>query len=149
MNQANENLNLRGNFTVTLKDAQGNVKLVREVRNTVVTAGKAYMASFLADDPSTGSFMPYIGIGDGVTGATAADTALESELDRKEGSKSSSTNVWTNSVVFGAGEGTGDVSEAGLFSADVAGTMMARQTFTAVPKTATDSVTVTWQITLG
>lgn len=138
-----------GAFTVTLTDKDGNVKMVREVKNTVVTAGKAYLASFLAADPASGSFMAYIGIGDGSTGATAADTALESETAREEGSKSSSTNVLTNSVVFAAGVGTGDVSEAGLFSASSGGTMFARQTFASVPKSATDAITVSWQVTLG
>jgi len=44
---------------------------------------------------------------------------------------------------------TGNVTEAGIFSANVAGTLLARQVFGVITKAAGDSLQVTWQITLS
>ncbi|WP_217468724.1 hypothetical protein, partial [Staphylococcus aureus] len=50
-------------------------------------------------------------------------------------------------ATFPAGEATGSVSEAGLFSAITAGTMFSRVTFPAVPKGVGDELKITWVIT--
>jgi hypothetical protein len=145
----NEQVKLSGAFTVTLTDKDGVVKDVREVKNVVVTAGKNHLAAVLAESPAATTFMPYIAVGTGATGATASDTTLQTESFRKLGTKSSSTNVWQNTVILNAGEATGTITEAGIFSASSSGTMLARQTFTGVVKSASDLLTVTWQITFA
>lgn len=145
----NGELKATGNVFYTLVDAAGNVKETREVKNLVVTVGKNAVASALAESPAVTDFMPYLAIGTGVTGAVAGNTTLQTEVSRKLGAKSSTTNVWQNTVTFGAGEGTGAITEAGIFSAAVAGTMLARQTFAAINKAATDLLIVTWQVTFA
>lgn len=148
-NLQGESLKATGHVFYTLVGADGNVKDRREVKNLVVTVGKNAVAAALAESPASTDFMPYIAIGSGTAGAVVGNTTLETELSRKLGAKSSTTNVWQNTVTFGAGEGTGTITEAGLFSASSGGTLLARQTFTGIPKSGTDLLVVTWQITFA
>jgi hypothetical protein len=60
-----------------------------------------------------------------------------------------STNTVTYVSTFAAGNATGTLVEAGLFNASVAGTMLARTTFTAIPKGAGDTLTITWVLTIA
>ena len=58
----------------------------------------------------------------------------------------------TNTVVyvssFEAGEGTGAVTEAGIFNASSSGDMLCRTVFPVVNKASDDTMSVTWTITL-
>lgn len=149
-NALQDGMKLTGAFTVEMHDENGNLVDKREVKNVVVTAGKNYMATWLAAASQASPFMPYLALGTGVTGATAADTALQTELaTRVAGTISSVGSVWQNTAVFGAGVDTGSITEAGIFSASSAGTMLARQTFGVITKAANNSITVTWQITIS
>lgn len=145
-----EKLTLTGAFVVELHDENGALKDRRDVKNVVVTAGKNFMATWLAAASQASPFMNYLAVGTGTTAATTSDTTLETELaTRVAGTLSSSTNVWQNSAVFGAGVDTGAITEAGIFSASSGGTMLARQTFAVINKGANDSLTITWQITIS
>jgi hypothetical protein len=143
------NIKATGAFTITVVDKDGNIVAERDVKNVVVTAGKTFLATWLAAASQALPFMNYIGIGTGTTGALAADTALETEIARKIAALSSTTNVWQSTTTFGAGEGTGTISEAAILSQASGGTMLARQTFAGVPKGATDLLIVTWSVTFS
>ena len=145
-----ENVKLTGRVNYKLFDAQGNLKDERNVNNVVVTVGKNYLALWLTQATQSDYFMRYLALGTGTTAANAADTALETELaTRVAGSLSAITNVWQNQGTFGPGVNTGAITEAGIFSASSAGTMLARQVFPVINKAAGDSLQVTWQITLS
>lgn len=147
---AEENMKLTGAFTLELRDEHGHLKDFRQVKNVVTTAGKTYLAAWLAAASQAGKFMSYIGLGTGTNAADAGDTTLQTELStRTLGTLTSSTNVWQSAAVFGAGVDTGAVTEAGVFSASSSGTMLSRQTFPVINKGANDALTVTWQITLS
>jgi len=107
----------------------------------------------------------YIAIGTGSTGVLSelsTDQALVAEDSRiKDNSPSviSSTGldagglskaVVTVSTVFTA-TGTPTINESGLFDSIVGGNdnMLARQTFTGIPLTAGDKLTVEWEVTIG
>ena len=64
-----------------------------------------------------------------------------------------STTVTNNEIAyvasFGAGEGTGAITEAGLFNAVTGGTMLCRTVFSVVNKGASDSMTITWTVTVS
>lgn len=108
------------------------------------------MAAWLAAASQAGYFMQYIGLGEGVTAAQSTDTTLESPLaTRVAGAITSSTNVLQNIASFGPGINTGAITEAGLFSDASGGTMLARQVFGTITKSAGDSLQVTWQITIS
>ncbi len=145
----NESIKLSGYVVCELRRADGSLKDKWENHNLVVTAGKNALATWLAASSQSTKFMPYVAIGSGTTSPQAVDTALETELARAAGTITSSTNVYQNVASFGAGTGTGTIAEVGLLSASSSGTMFARQTFTARPKDATDTLSVTWAVTFS
>ena len=50
---------------------------------------------------------------------------------------------------WAAGDGTGAITEAGIFDAASAGDMLARTVFSVVNKGADDSMTITWTVTVS
>jgi len=138
-----DNFQMTGHLSIAINDA-----VVQEVRNLVVTDGKEYVASRMKD--TTKAAMSHMAIGTGSTAAAAADSALGSQADR---------NALTSSVVsgaavtyvatFSAGEGTGAITEAGLFNAASAGDMLCRTVFAVVNKGSSDSMTITWTVTVS
>jgi hypothetical protein len=145
-----DSLKITGHINLKLFDANGNLKDERDIKNTVVTAGKNFLATWLAAASQAGYFMQYIALGTGTNAASSADTTLQTETGtRVAGTLTSSTNVWQNVALFGAGVSTGAITEAGIFSASSVGTMLARQVFSVINKAAGDSLQITWQITLS
>jgi hypothetical protein len=144
-----ENLKVKGRLNIVLKDKQGEVKDTREVDNLVVTTGLNFIASRM--EGVSDSVMSHMAIGEGTTAAAANNTDLEQILGSRE-ALDSTTNT-NNTVVyvasFEAGDGTGPVTEAGIFNASTAGTMLCRTVFSVVNKGADDTMTITWTITLS
>jgi hypothetical protein len=138
----------KGTLSVVLKDENGNLKDKREINNLVVDTGLDFIASRMKD--TTDGAMSYMAIGTGTTAAAAGDTTLGTELDRNA---LTSTTVTDNSIAYvaswGAGDGTGAVTEAGIFNAASAGSMLARTVFDVVNKSANDTLSITWTITLS
>lgn len=139
----NDGLKMKGRLTIALND-----EVVQEVDNLVVTAGKNYVASRMKD--TTDTAMSHMAIGTGTTAAAAGDTALGTESAR---TALTSTTVTNNEVAyvdtFAAGTGTGAITEAGIFNASSAGTMLCRTVFSVVNKGADDSMTITWTVTVS
>ena len=121
---------------------------MQEVPNLVVTAGKGYVASRMKDT-SLGA-MSHMAIGTGTSAAAAGDTALGSEADRNSlTSTTVSAGTVTYIATFGAGEGTGAITEAALLNASSGGTMLCRTVFAVVNKGSQDSMTITWSVTVS
>lgn len=139
----NDKLTMKGHLAIAV-----NGSVVKEVPNLVVTVGKNYVASRMKD--TTEDAMSHMAIGSGTTAAANGDTALGSELDRNA---LASTTVTANEVAyvttFAAGEGTGAVTEAGLFNAVSGGTMLCRTVFSVVNKSINDSMTITWTVSVS
>jgi hypothetical protein len=138
----NDGLKLTGALSISL-----NGVIVQETDNLVVTAGKEWVADRMND---ANTVMTHMALGIGTTAAAAGDTTLDSELDRNT---LSSTTVSTNTIAYGctwaAGDGTGAITEAGLFDAATGGDMLARTVFSVVNKGSSDSITITWTITIS
>jgi hypothetical protein len=143
------NLSVKGRLSVVLRDADGNVKQSQDIPNLVVSSGLAFIASRMKD--TTDAAMSHMAVGSGTTAAAAGNTALETQI----GSRVSltSTTVTANAVAyvatFAAGTGTGAITEAGIFNASTAGTMLCRTVFSVVNKGADDTLQITWTITLN
>ena len=138
-----ENLVMTGRLAIAV-----NGEVVKEVPNLVVTTGKEYVASRMKD--TTKDAMSHMAVGSGTTSPAAGDTALGTELDRQAlASTTVSSNEITYVATFGAGDGTGAISEAGLFNAASGGDMLCRTTFGVVNKGASDSMTITWVVTVS
>lgn len=145
-----EQVKVTGRISLRLFGPDGALRDAREVKNVVVTVGKNYLALWLTQATQADYFMRYLALGTGTTAASASDTALATELaTRVAGALTSSTNVWQNQATFGPGVDTGAITEAGIFSASVSGTMFARQVFPVVNKGAGDSLQLTWQVTFS
>lgn len=144
----NDLIKVTGELKITVTNPEGNVKQEVVVPNLVVTTGKNLIASRLKD--TTDAAMSHMAIGTGSTAAAASDTALGSEAGRVA---LTSTTVTTNSVAyvasFGAGTGTGAITEAGLLNASSGGTLLCRTVFSVINKGAADTLGITWTVTVS
>lgn len=139
----NDGLKLTGKLKIAL-----NGETVQEVNNLVVTDGKEYVASRMKD--ATATAMSHMAIGSGSTAAAAGNSALGSELGRVAlTSTTVSGAVVTYVATFGAGTGTGAVTEAGILNASSSGDLLCRTVFSVVNKGASDSMTITWTVTVS
>jgi len=139
----NDGLILKGKLAIAL-----NGETVKEVDNLVVTAGKGFVASRMKDATTTA--MTHMAIGTGSTAAAASNTALGSQSARTTLTSTTVSGADVTYVdTFPAGTGTGAITEAGLFNASSSGTMLCRTVFQVVNKGASDSMTITWTVTVS
>ena len=133
---------LQPNVIITLFDADGNVKEQR-IANTVTSAGKAGAADQILAAPTLAK-PTHMAIGTG----TPTGTALQTEVRRNAlVSKDRTGAVVTMLANFIAGEGTGALTEAGIFDASSAGNMWVSASFSVVNKAAGDSLQISWALT--
>lgn len=140
----------RVHFLITRAD--GSIKCDCWHPNLVVTTGKNHIADQLADKGEAA--MSHMAIGTGTTVAVAADAALQTELDRNAlDSKTQGTGTDANKVTYvaswAAGDGTGAITEAGVFNSASAGQMLCRSVFAVKNKEAGESMTLSWILTIS
>lgn len=144
-----DELKVTGSVDVVIYDENGNKKENFIIPNLVVNTGLAYIASRMKD--ATETVMSHMAVGTGTTATAGGQTALINSL----GSRVSltSTTVTANSIAyvatFGAGVATGALTEAGIFNAASSGTMLCRTVFAVINKGASDTMTITWTITIS
>lgn len=142
-----DNLKVTGDVLITLFNKDGSVKDSREIKNLVVTTGKAFIAARMVGTPTE---MSHMAIGASSTAAANGDTALGAELGRVAlASDTVAGAVVTYTATFPAGTGTGAVVEAGILNAGSGGTMLCRTVFSVVNKGADDAMSITWTITVS
>lgn len=153
----NDMQKVMGRLEVIITSQSGEIKHQFEVPNLIVTTGKNFIASRMKD--ASASVMSHMAVGDGssstpgtATAAALTDTALGNEKARVA---LASTTVSANQIVYTATFGantpsvSADLCEAGIFNASSAGTLMCRTTFTKVTKSTTDTMTITWTVTVS
>jgi len=144
----NDTIQLTGLLNITLVNEAGVVIEDRTIDNLVVTTGKNYVASRMKD--ATATAMTHMAIGTGATAAAAGNTALETESGRVAlASTNVSNNVVTYTATFAAGTGTGSLREAGILNANSGGTLLCRTVYDTITKSAGDSLTISWAVTVG
>jgi hypothetical protein len=141
----------QGTVELVLTDSTGAVKETK-VSNIIVNTGKVFMTSRLFSTASD-AFIYHIGIGGDNTAAAVTQTGLISASGARipTDTPTAVTTTIANDTIqfvamFGVGETTLEVQEAGLFTALTAGTMIARTTFGLITKTPDDTLTITWKI---
>lgn len=143
-----DSIKVTGELKITVTNPNGNVTQETVIPNLVVTSGKDYIAERMKDATTTA--MSHMAIGTGSTAAAAGDTTLGTEAGRVA---LTSTTVTANAVAyvatFGAGTGTGAITEAGLFNASSAGDMLCRTVFSVINKGAADTLGITWTVTVN
>jgi hypothetical protein len=147
-----ENLKLSGQLNIVLKDKAGNIKDEREVKNLVVTTGLAFIASRMVGTAK--NVMSHMALGSSTTAAAAGQTDLVSVLGSREVLDSTTISGTNDEKVvfvssFEAGDGTGAVTEAGIFNAASSGDMLCRTVFSVVNKSADDTMSITWTVTIA
>ena len=146
----NEKLKVTGDVSFVLRDKTGKIIETKEITNLVVTTGLNFIASRMKD--ATATAMTHMAVGTGTVAAALANTTLGTELARVA---LTSTNVTANAITYactfaaGTPSGTNALTEAGMFNASSAGTMLCRVVFAAINKAPGDSLTITWTITIS
>jgi hypothetical protein len=146
----NEKIIATGELKIVVTAPDGTVKHEQEVKNLVVTTGLGYIASRMKD--ATATAMSHMAIGTGSTAAAAGNTTLGTESARVA---LTSTTVTAAAIAYVATFPAGTpasltaITEAGLFNASSAGTMLCRTVFSVVNKAAADALTINWTITIS
>lgn len=118
------------------------------INNLVVNTGLDFITSRLTSDSAT--VMSHMGIGTGTTAVTATDTDLETIAGSREAIDTidtSTTGVLVYSCIFEGSDNSGNITEAALFNASTAGTMLSRTVFSPLIKTSEDTMKIIWTLT--
>jgi hypothetical protein len=146
--KTNDSVKATGQVSIDIFGPNGELKEKAYIPNLVVAVGRAYIASRMKDDTATA--MSHMAVGTGAVAADAADTTLGTEANRQLLSSTVvASNVVTYTANYVAGQGTGALTEAGIFNASSAGTMLCRTVFDVINKAVDDSMTITWTVTLS
>ncbi len=142
---------IKGVMTLTLRDSKGRIKEQRRVENTITELMDAHVADQMSD--SGDAAIGFMAVGTG-TGQTSASTGLAVSLDRNALTSTTQQGAGDdNDVIYvgdwAAGDGTGSITEAGIFLSDNNTTMMTYASFAVVTKAAGDTLQINWTVTFG
>lgn len=141
---AEDTIKARGKVYLVLRGADGKVKETRTA-NTVTSAGLAGIADQILASPSLG-VPTHMAVGTG----TPSATALGTELDRNAlATKTRSTATITMTATWAAGDGTGAITEAGVFDASSSGNMWLSASFSVINKGASDTLDISWDLAVS
>ena len=160
-----EQVQAKGKVSIVLTDENGNIKDERNIDNMVVTIGKNHFTmktlGYLGSTGSSGgatisNTMSHMAVGTLNTAAATGQTTLATEIARVAfpvGTPTLATTTTTGDSIqyvatFAATVGTGALVEAGIFNASSAGNMLCRTVFSTINKGASDSMTITWTVSL-
>jgi hypothetical protein len=144
-----ETVGIKGKLTLRLFDKDGNLKSEMTVPNLIMDVGKDYIASRIMQ--GTATVMSHMAVGTSNANNTDSTlTTLSAQVGRVAlTSTTLADNVVEYEALFPAGTGTGALVEAGIFNNVSAGTMLCRTTFSVVNKSASDTLTINWIITIS
>ena len=145
-----EKILAKGRLSARVISENGEIRSEHDLGdNLIVDNGKNGIADQLIASPTI-TKPTHMGIGTGTTAPAAGNTALVTEIGTRGSlTKSRSGNVVTMVATFAAGNGTGAITEAGIFTASSGGTMYSRITFSVINKGANDTLELTWTYTIG
>lgn len=152
----NDNFQLTGEVLVETHDAKtGELKSSDRYKNLVVTSAKNAIADALRGNVANNNGqITYCALGTSTASPAAGDTTLVAEIARKLVSiRSASGKIATFKTFFNQSEGNGVIKEVGLFggaATDTAdsGTLYCRTNISRT-KTSSDTLTLTWSVTVG
>ena len=142
---------IKGLCNVKLFGPDGKLKEERVIHNTVTELCDAHVADQMADSTDVANGFMAIGTG---TGGTSASVGLTLPLDSNAlTSTTQGAGAADNDVVYvgtwAAGDGTGAITEAGVFNLTGNTTLQFYSTFSVINKGAADSLVITWTCTFG
>jgi hypothetical protein len=143
----NSSIKMTGSLSIKKFNSENELVYEVNVPNLIVTAGKQYIANRMTSNSA--SVMSHMGIGTTGDSVLLTQTQLVSQIART--SLISTTISGSNIVYIGtfpAGT-SGSIAEAGIFNASTAGTMLCRTTFPPITKSVTDSISISWTVSVG
>ena len=146
-----QGLRLKGQYFAVLYGPDGEIKASVSSPNVVTTNGKELLASYLnSAATSAQNTLKFIAIGTDSTAEAVGNTSLGSEASRHTGTVSYvSGAIYKVTATFAAGSGTGAIVEYGLYNTNTGGTLFSRNTDSVINKGASDTLTVTYQLTIS
>ena len=141
---------IKGHLSIELRGPDGQIKKIIEVNNTVATAGKNGCADQLLASPSVAK-PGWCEVGTSTPGATLLGAYISGSRTAFTSKTRGGNNVITMVTDFGAGVGTGAITEAGLFNVVTQNTvdMFCSASFAAINKGASDTLKITWTLTFN
>jgi hypothetical protein len=132
-----------------LFDSSGNLKTTRRLHNAKTNNALYGLLDQLLDTPTLAK-VGWMELGTGTPTSTLLGAYIAGS--RTVITKTRTLNVITITCTFAAGVGTGDITEVALFDVATENTtnMWCSATdFTTIPKTSTDSLVITWTLTIN
>lgn len=119
------------------------------IDNIIVTTGQNYIAQRILNNTTTA--MTHMAIGSSQIPQTIDDTALFTEITRNAFLSGTVTNAQVEYVATFAPPASvaRSITEAGIFSAASAGTLLCRTTFPSVTQSTSQTIAISWIITVG
>ena len=144
-----DKLKMIGSMEAVLVKGNGDIEVTR--KDNIIVNGGFDLISDAISNSTRPAAANYIAVGTGTTAPAATQTALVTESARGLGTYAHTvgTKVFTVTFTFAAGVATAALTEAGVFNASSAGTMLDRVTFSVINKGAADTLTVTFTFTLS
>jgi len=146
-------MSMKGFFKAELFDENGKLKEARELENTVTVLGHQMAADQLLGSPAV-AVPGWMELGTG-TGQDLNDSTLAAYISGSRTALDSKTRganaIITMVCTFGAGVGTGAITEAGVFNVVTQNTtdLILYDDFSVINKAAGDSLVVTWTLTFA
>lgn len=150
MNTA-DTIQLPVNVTIEVHDTNTGELLHQEQQHNLVTlVGRNLIRDFLNGTPATGT-ISHFAVGTSATAPTANDTTLGAEVLRDVVTKRTpDAGKLTLQYYLASTAANGNtLQEAGLFNAASGGTLIARVTYQPITKTASITVTLTWDVVIS
>lgn len=149
LNKKKYGFNVKGVGEFWLKRADGSEEYWKH-DNIITDDGFDFISDVIAH-PTQPANMDNIAVGTGVTAADAADSALETEIERNAATYDhiAGTKVFTLEATFSPGEATGAITEAGVLNAGAGGILLDRIVFPLKNKGAGDTITIRFTFTLS
>lgn len=155
----NVNAGIKGWIKIDHFDDKGNLLESVETPNAIMNLGMTEVAGLFCSDTS-GSYtaFDYIAVGTGTTAATATQTALITETAASGLTRAAATGTLVTTTVANdtanfvkSFDVTGSVAvtESGVFNAASNGTMLCRQTFSAINVANGDTLQITWKVSVA
>lgn len=143
-----ETIQIKGDLKIEVLDLNGKITDSREVKNLVVTTGKAYIASRMSSNTTV--IMSHMALGTSNTSPVVGNTGLTTQVGRVALDSTATVGPTTTYIgTFPAGTATGTIAEAGIFNASSGGSMLCRTNFNEVNKGAADTIVITWNVTVS
>lgn len=148
--QSIDKFKMIGSLTLMLEKSNGEVEVTHR-DNIIVNGGFDLIADAIGRATGRPAVISHIAVGTGTTAEAATQTALVTEISRIAATyaHTAGTKVFTMTATFNAGVATGAITEAGVFNAASAGTMLDRVVFPVVNKGADDTLTAVFTFTLS